>query len=205
MLGMQAMALWPSTSGQVGTSRQPKKGRPSFFADDLKQLLGLVALELILREKEHANAIFPLCAQGQPLLGGGLLEEFVADLRQNADAVAGLALGVLARAVLQMLHDLQRVVNGFVALAPLDVHHSADAAVVMLKPGAVQPGGGLALGKVFHTSFAPFPIPLNRAASHICRAGGIKKRRSQQGTQAPLWERLCSCLHHTIDAAALQS
>ena len=51
MLGIQAMALWPSTSGQVGTSRQPKKGRPSFFADDLKQLFGLIALQLILREK----------------------------------------------------------------------------------------------------------------------------------------------------------
>ena len=31
MLGMQARALWPSTSGSVGTSRQPKKGRPSFL------------------------------------------------------------------------------------------------------------------------------------------------------------------------------
>ena len=31
MLGIQAMALWPSTSGQVGTSRQPKKGSPSFL------------------------------------------------------------------------------------------------------------------------------------------------------------------------------
>ena len=103
-----------------------------------------------------------------------------------SDAVAGLALGVLARAVPQMLHDLQRVVNGFVALAPLDVHHSADAAVVMLKPGAVQPGGGLALGKVFHTSFAPFPIPLNRAASHICRAGGINKKDAPNRAYRPL-------------------
>ena len=86
----------------------------------------------------------------------------------------------------QMFHDLQRVVNGFVALAPLDVHHSADAAVVMLKPGAVQPGGGLALGKVFHTSFAPFPIPLNRAASHICRAGGINKKDAPNRAHRPL-------------------
>ena len=31
MLGIQAMALWPSTSGQVRTSRQPKKGSPSFL------------------------------------------------------------------------------------------------------------------------------------------------------------------------------
>ena len=31
VLGIQARALWPRTSGQTGTSRQPRKGSPSFL------------------------------------------------------------------------------------------------------------------------------------------------------------------------------
>ena len=136
--------------GAGGYLAPAQKRQTLFFADDLKQLFGLIALQLILREKEHANAVFTLFPQGDAQLGRNLLKEFVADLCQNAYAVAGLALSVLACAVLKMLHDLQCIVNGLVALAALDVHDRTDAAVVMLKLGAVQPGGGLALGKVFH-------------------------------------------------------
>ena len=138
--------------GAGGDFAPAQKRQTLFFADDLKQLFGLIALQLILREKEHTNAIFPLLANFQPQLGCGLLKEFVADLGQNADAVAGFALGVLAGAVLQMLDDLQCVVDGLVGLAPLDVDNRADATVVMLELGAVQPGRGLTLGKVIHAS-----------------------------------------------------
>ena len=128
-----------------------QKAQTLFLADDLKQLFRLVALQFVLREKEHAHAVFPLSAQGNAQPGGRFLEEFVADLQKDAHAVAGFALGVLAGAVLQMLHDLQGVVQRLVALAALDVHHRADAAVVVLKFRVVQPGGGRALGKSFHT------------------------------------------------------
>ena len=140
-----------------GTNRYlppAQKGQALFFADDLKQLFGLVAAQLLLREKEHADAVFPLIAQRDAAGIGGFLEELVADLQQNAHAVAGLALGVLTCTMLQMLHDLQSVIQRLVALAALDVHHRADAAVVVLKAGIVQPGGGCALGKVTHGSLS---------------------------------------------------
>ena len=105
---------------------------------------------LVLGEEEHTNAVFALVAKADVQLVGHLGKEAVADLQHDAHAVAGLALGVLAGAVLKALHDGQRIADGLVALAALDVHDRTDAAVVMLKLGAVQPGGGLALGKVFH-------------------------------------------------------
>ena len=72
------------------------------------------------------------------------------DLEQDAHAVAGLALGVLAGPVLQLLHDLQGVVHRGVAPAAPDVHHGADAAGVVLKPWVVQtPGGPCRFRKLF--------------------------------------------------------
>ena len=126
------------------------------FADDLEQLFVLVAAQLLLREKEHTDAVFPLLAQRDAGLGGSLFKELVANLQKNAHAVASFALGVLAGAVFQMFDDLQRIVNGFVALASLDVHHGANAAVVMFKLRIIEPGGRRALCKVFHP-FCSFP------------------------------------------------
>ena len=42
--------------------------------------------------------------------------------------------------MLQPLHDGQRIVHGLVALAALDVHHSADAAGIVLKLWIIQKG-----------------------------------------------------------------
>jgi hypothetical protein len=53
-----------------------------------------------------------------------------------------------------MLHDLQRVIQRPVALASLDIHDRADAAVVVFKPGIVQPGRCCAFGEIFHSFFS---------------------------------------------------
>ena len=74
----------------------------------------------------------------------------MADLQQDAHAVAGLPLGILTRPVLQMLHDLQRVIQRFMALSSFDVNDRANAAVVMLKPGIIQSGRIGAFGKIVH-------------------------------------------------------
>jgi hypothetical protein len=53
-----------------------------------------------------------------------------------------------------MLHDLQRVIQRPMALASLDIHDRADAAVVVFKPGIVQPGWSCAFGEIFHSFFS---------------------------------------------------
>ena len=136
--------------GADGNFAPPQERQPLFFADDLKQFLGLVAAQFILREEEHTNAVFPLLAQVNAKGSGSFLEKLVADLGQDANTVAGFALGVLAGAMLQMLHDLQRILDGFMGLAALDVHHRADTAVVMFQARVIQAGRLLHRSKVLH-------------------------------------------------------
>ncbi len=106
--------------------------------DKLKHFHGLVPSQRLLREEKHADAIVPLTAQGDAALRRRLHKKLVGDLQQDTHAVAGPALGVLASPVLQLFHDLQRVVHRLMGLSALDVHNGPDAAVVVLKPGIVQ-------------------------------------------------------------------
>lgn len=55
------------------------------------------------------------------------------NLQQDAHAVTGLSSGVLAGAVLQLFHDLQRVVHRLVGGDAIDGYHGADAAGVVLQ------------------------------------------------------------------------
>ena len=127
-----------------------QKFQALFAGDHLEQLHGLGPQVFVLGEEEHAHAVFALVAQADVHFLGHFGEELVADLQQDAHAVAGLALGILTGAVLQPLHDGQCIVHGLVALAALDVHHSADAAGVVLKLWIVQAKGVFLLCKVFH-------------------------------------------------------
>ena len=87
---------------------------------------------------------------------GHLGEELVADLQQNAHTVAGLALGILAGTVLQPFHNGQCIVHRLMALASLDIHHSANAAGIVLKLWIVQTKGVFLLCKVFHRLSHPY-------------------------------------------------
>ena len=77
-------------------------------------------------------------------------------MQHDAHAVAGLALGVLAGAVLKALHDGQRVADGLVALAALDVHDGTDAAGVVLEPGVIEAQRPFLLREIFHRLSYPF-------------------------------------------------
>ena len=59
------------------------------------------------------------------------------NLQHDADAVTGLALGVLAGAVLQLLYNRQRIVHRLVRFSALDIDDCADAAGIMLIPRIV--------------------------------------------------------------------
>jgi len=76
-----------------------------------------------------------------PLSRQTLTEELVRDLGEDADAVAGLAVGVAAGPVLQVLHDRQGVVHGLAAAHAFDIDTAADPAVVVLEGRLVQRGG----------------------------------------------------------------
>ena len=80
------------------------------------------------------------------------------DLQQDAHAVAGLALGILTGAVFQMLYDLQRIINGFVAFAPLNIYDRTNAAVIMLKARVIQPAGALRSVKFSISFIRSFPV-----------------------------------------------
>ena len=106
--------------------------------DNLQHLLRLGPFELVLGEEEHAHAVVPLLPQGEALLLRPAAEQPVGNLEQDAHAVAGLSGGVLAGPVLQLFYDFQGVVHSAIGSAPLDVHHRADAAGVVLKLGTIQ-------------------------------------------------------------------
>ena len=182
----------------AGGHLAPAQERQAFlFADDLKQLFGLVAAQFLLREKEHADAVLPLFPQFDAQGCGCFLKKTVADLRQDAYAVAGLALGILSGAVFQMLHDLQGILNGLVGLAALNVHNCADPAVVVLKAGIIQAGRDFAFGEILHA--LSLLLPKNTAAS------AANKKDVPAGYTAPAWERPCSCPYYTIDFPFLQA
>lgn len=137
---------------------------------------------LALGEEEHAHTVLALVAKADVQFFGHLGEELVADLQQNAHTVAGLALGILAGTVLQPFHNGQCIVHGLVAFAALDIHHSANAAGIVLKLWIVQTKGVFLLCKVFHRLSHPYlkssPV---RHPPHF-----DKKKSAPQGHTLPL-------------------
>ena len=171
---------------RVGRHLAPAQKRQTFlFADDLKQLFGLVAAQLFLWEEEHTYAILALFTQGDAEFGGCFLKKCIADLRQDANTVAGLALGILTGAMFQMLYNLQRIINGFVGLAPLDIHDCTNAAVIMLKARVVQPGRGLTLGKVLHFLYTLLPSCNPGFCAHSFAGNRVKQKGAPTGHTSP--------------------
>ena len=167
--------------------------QPLLAGDELEQLHGLSTQVLVLREEEHANAIFALIAEADVHLFRDFGEELVADLQHDAHAVAGLALSVLAGAVLQPLDDGQCIADGLVALAALDVHHSADAAGVVLKLGVIQAEGRGVFRIMFHCLSHPCrKIKILTTAAHSAVSDTEKQKRRPKGADSAPLERLCS-------------
>ncbi len=139
-----------------------QKLQPLFTGDKFKQLHRLCALMLTLGEEKHTHAVFALAADTDIQLFRNLGEEAVADLEQNTHAVAGLALSVLAGAMLQPLHDAKRVADGLVGLAALDIHHCTNTAGIVLILGIIQAEGFASFSKLFHCLSHPHTKILKR-------------------------------------------
>ncbi len=113
--------------------RSPSQKPKSLLADDdLQHTHRKGSLERILREKEHADAVFPLLADLDAGSQCRLFEKFMADLGQNTHAVTHLAGGILPGPVLQLLNNMQGIVQNLIVLVAVDVHNGADSAGIVL-------------------------------------------------------------------------
>ena len=110
----------------------------------------------------------------------------------RAHAVAGLALGILTGAVLQTLHDAQGIADRLMALAALDVHHSADAAGIVLELRVIQAKRRGVFRKLIHCLSHPYlsKYPLGRGTIRSLLHRKQKKRPRR--VDFTLLERLCS-------------
>ena len=115
-----------------------KEFQPFLLCNDLKHFLCLIALQLILREKEIANAILTLSANFDSQLFCDLFHKLVRYLRQNTDTITCLALSILTGSVLQIFHDPKRVFHDRAALLSLNIHAGSDTAVIMFELCTVQ-------------------------------------------------------------------
>ena len=113
-------------------------------------------------------------------------------LQHDAHAVAGLALGILTGAVLQTLHDAQGIADRLMALAALDVHHSADAAGIVLELRVIQAKRRGVFRKLIHCLSHPYlsKYPLGRGTIRSLLHRKQKKRPRR--VDFTLLERLCS-------------
>ena len=101
------------------------------LGDDLEHTLREGPLQLILREEKHTDTVVALVTQLDALRECHLLKEAVADLQEDADAVADLAARVLTSAVLELFHDVQCIVQDARILVAVDVHDAADSAGIL--------------------------------------------------------------------------
>jgi len=87
---------------------------------------------VVPRQEDHPDAVLFHGRQGDAERRGRVAQEGVRHLEQNARAVPGVLFAPAGPAVSQVLEDLDTVANDLMGLTPLDVHHQAHAAGVVL-------------------------------------------------------------------------
>ena len=123
----------------AGRDRTPSEEvEPLFCRDDLHHFLCLRPAQLVLRQEQHADAVFPRAAQSDTALSGFCLEKVVRRRDDDADAVTGLPGRVFAGAVLQLLDDLQRAVDDAAGRDAFDRHDRADPAGIVLELFSIE-------------------------------------------------------------------
>ena len=124
--------------------RMGRKGSPAkelqslFLYNHLQHFLCLVSCKFILGEEEHADTVFTCLAKLNAKRLCYLLEEFVGNLKHDADTISGLSFRVLAGAVFQVFYNMKCLLHGTVARDTLDIGYSTDTTVVMLKARIIK-------------------------------------------------------------------
>lgn len=93
---------------------------------------------MLLRQKDHADAIFAGGRQRHALLRHHFAVKAVGNLQQNTGAVAHQRVGAHRAAVIQVFEDLQPLLHDVMAAHALDMGDETDAASVMLVLRMVQ-------------------------------------------------------------------
>ena len=108
-----------------------EEGNTLLCRDYFEHFLRLTALQRVLREEEHSDAVIAFAADYDPQLRRLLCEKCVRYLGEYADSVAGLAVGVFSCAVLELFNYRKRAVNCFAALFSVYADNGADTAGIM--------------------------------------------------------------------------
>ncbi len=110
-------------------------------------LLAGQARGMLLRQEDHADAVFACRRQVHALARHLFAVVLVGNLQQDARAVPHQRVGADRAPVVEVVQDAQALLDDLVALLALDVRHEADAARVVLVARVVQAlGGRQALG-----------------------------------------------------------
>ena len=104
-----------------------------FFNDDFKHFFRLVAFQFILRKEKHGNTVFSFSADMDAFFFTGFGKEFMRNLKQDTNTVAGFTLCIFTGSVLQMFYDFQSIFNGFMAFDTFAVYYGTDTAVIMFE------------------------------------------------------------------------
>ena len=102
------LAEHPGADGNLAPAQEVQ---PFLPAQRLDHPHGLCPEQFVLWEEEHSHTVVTLSAERYSARLRRFLEEGVAYLGEDSHPVAGLAARVLARPVLQLLHDAEGVVH----------------------------------------------------------------------------------------------
>ncbi len=115
-----------------------QQGQAFVPQDLLEQGLTLLLAAGIAWQEHDARTVVPGWRETQLLIRATLFEEAVRHLHQDARAVARVLLRAAGAAMLEIGQNRQRLLDGGVRAAPLDVDDKADAAGVVFEGGIVE-------------------------------------------------------------------
>ncbi len=107
--------------------------------DDFQHAHREHALHLVLRKKQHADAVIAFTVQSDTCGCGGCFEKLMGNLRKDTDAVADLSGRISACSVIEAFHDLQSIIQNGIVLMSINVHDGADAARIVFHTARFQP------------------------------------------------------------------
>ena len=119
--------------GVVGRNIAPAEQ----FHADAGALLGIKVHDLlpqaiiIMRQEQHDNGVTAGLRKRETEFAGLLREKLVGNLNENAGAVAGARVGPDSAAMLEILHNRQRVLHDGMRLPALDVGDETDPAGIL--------------------------------------------------------------------------
>ena len=106
---------------------------------NIQHFLCLQPFQGILREKEHSD---PVASRGAEIrnsdLGRGSDHQLMRDLHHETHAVPCLSARVLSCPMLQLFHNLQRIIHSPMGLFSPNADHGSDAAGIMFKRRVIQ-------------------------------------------------------------------